>query len=100
MNNNVNCLFCCCPLFIIYICQIFQSRATLQLFVGCIPFAEVNRDNISDSIFDSFPDAEKDSQKSGNSFRRRLVSICQEEFVNSTANVCIVLLTVAIDVVT
>ena len=41
---------------------------------------------ISKETFNTADEARKDALKK-NSFRRRLVSICQEEFVNSTANV-------------
>ena len=54
-----------------------------------MPFPEVDTSMISTETFNTADEARKDALKK-NSFRRRLVSICQEEFVNSTANVSIV----------
>jgi hypothetical protein len=53
--------------------------------VTYVPFNDLDREKFSENIFETEGDAEKDSQKL-NSFKRTLVSICQEEFQNSCSS--------------
>jgi hypothetical protein len=69
--------------------MVSKDAAHVQYYVAYVPFNDLDRDKFSDNIFETEADAEKDSQKQ-NCFKRKLVSVCQEEFQNScsSATVC------------
>jgi hypothetical protein len=57
-----------------------------EFYVCYSSFSEFNKDMISSEEFATKEEAEKNALKQ-NSFRRRLVSTCQQEFQASTSNV-------------
>ena len=55
-------------------------------YISILPLEDMKTENMSKDLFHSEEEARKDALKK-NSFRRRLVSICQQEFQQSTSNV-------------
>lgn len=67
--------------------KIFKNVETSEYYFSYTPFPDLNKELMSPSTFPTKEEAMKDASKK-NSFRRRLVWTCQQEFLNSTAMVC------------
>lgn len=57
-----------------------------EFYVNYLPFDAVDKDHRSQSVYATIEDVRKEAKKAFG-FRSRLLSICQQEFSNSVANV-------------